>query len=672
MKISVIIFLIIGLGVIVYSNSLGNDFIWDDDSFVIRNDFIKNLKLIPRYFTSKEALAEGPLCLENYRPFLVLSYSIDYYFWKLNPLGYHITNLIFHILNAIFVFYLIMLLTKDRFIGLLTSLFFLTHPIQTEAVSWISGRADVLFLFFYLASLVFYIIFVNNKKLLFYIFSLLLFSFSLLSKEMAASLPLVLILLDIFYGKKEKIGNLAIRYLPFFLILESYVFVRFYIIGRLAQADYWAGNFYMTILSMAKGITYYIKLLIYPANLCADYLRFPISNSIADRSTIFSVTFIVFIIILAIYLARKIKEISFSIFWFFITLLPAANIIPIRILIAERFLYLPSIGFCFIIAILIMVVSSRIKRMYFLKYFIFSYAVFLIFIYSYLTMLRNVDWSDEVVFWKKNVDSYPNNERAHLNLSVAYLSRYKDIEKAYKEAKKAIAISPRYSRPRMIVASYFVNKNRFDDAAGVLSNAIKRNPEFLEPYVFLGGIYAFQGKYDLAYKQYRKALARDPYFLEAKLSIAVLHTVEGNPELAISEYERILKEEQLEHYRSHYAAAYLRFGELYANLGDNENAIKMWNKVYEDFSDQIWFYEISKFLVDKTSLEEALKKIESWQPDFKIMGYYFVGIKKEMSGDYKEASKYYNASLNTISESLTPIKTLAKKHLDKIEGQGDI
>jgi len=125
MKTSIMIFLIISVGILIYSNSLGNDFIWDDTGFIIKNDYIKDLRLYQTYFISKEPLAQGGLSEENYRPFLPLSLAIDYYFWKLNPLGYHLTNLLFHILNALALFGLIYIITRSRYIAFLASIFFL-------------------------------------------------------------------------------------------------------------------------------------------------------------------------------------------------------------------------------------------------------------------------------------------------------------------------------------------------------------------------------------------------------------------------------------------------------------------------------------------------------------------------------------------------------------------
>jgi tetratricopeptide (TPR) repeat protein len=666
-KTSVLIFLIVSLGIVVYSNSLGNDFVWDDTAFVIENDFIKNPRLIPIYFTSKEALAQGKLAEENYRPFLPLSFFIDYFFWKLNPLGYHLTNTLFHIANAILVFFLIQALTGRKLIAVFTSLFFVTHPIQTESVTWISGRADVLFLFFYLASLILYINYTKKNRLILYFASLLSFACGLLSKEMAATLPLILILYDFFYGKKEKASLRAIRYFPYFLTLEAYLFTRFYIIGKLAQAGYWTGNAYTTMLTMAKGIVYYIGLLIYPVNLCNDYLRFPVSTSIREHSVFFSILTVIILIAGAVTLAKKFKHMSFSIFWFFITLGPAMNIIPINILIAERFLYLPSIGYCFFAATSIILLSEKIGKKPILKRSFFYCAAFLICVYSYLTMARNAEWSDSIALWKKAVKVCPDNDRAHYSLALAYRSRGKDIDMAYEEARKAIEIEPRYLHPRLITASYHISKGQREEAVKELKYAIKSDPNFLHARRFLGGIYAAQGEYDLAYNEFKKVVALDPDFLEAKVDMATLYLLKDDIDSGIKEFNKILRKSPPYHYRSLYAAIHLRLGELYFMIGDKESAIRSWRKVYEDFKYQIWFYEISKFLIGKISFEELLAETPEWQPEFKAICYYYVGIKKEIDQDLETAETYYRKSIDTPTPSFLQIKILAAKRLEKLK-----
>ncbi|NQU95401.1 MAG: tetratricopeptide repeat protein [Candidatus Omnitrophica bacterium] len=667
MKISIILFIIISLGVLAYSNSLGNSFVWDDSGFIIKNDFIKDPKLISSYFTSKEALAKGSLAGENYRPFLTLSYAIDYFFWRLNPLGYHISNLFFHILCAILLFFIVLILTKDRIVSLFTALFFVTHPIQTEAVTWISGRADVLFLFFYLSSLLLYINFVTRGRPGLYFLSLIAFACSLFSKEMAASLPFIIILYDIFYGKKEKISARAVRYFSFFLILESYIILRLHIIGKLAQTGYWTGDVYTTFLSMARGVVFYIKLLLYPVNLCADYLKFPLSDSIKEPGVIFSIAVIGMLLGVALKLSRKHKHISFSILWFFITLGPVINIIPINILIAERFLYLPSIGYCLLIAVLIAGAADKMKKIKGLIYLPLAFAVFLVGAYSYLTMMRNEDWADDVTLWEQTVQVCPNNERAHHNLAASYIIKGTDIEEAHKQALKALEIEPGYSRSRLVVATYLINKNKPPDAIAEIKRAIKDDPYFVEAYAFLGNIYTFLGEYEKAYNEYKKALILKPDFLEASINVATLYLIKGDMGSGIEEFNKILKRPRVRHHKSIYAAVYLRLGDAYFTAGDEKSAMRAWRKVHEDFATEIWFHEISKFLIGEITLEGLLRESDSWQPEFKAICYYYVGLKKEMQRDFEGAKIYYEQSKNLITKTFQQVRVLAERRLLALE-----
>lgn len=523
-KFYIFFFLIVSLSIIIYINTLGNDFIWDDVSFVVSNDFIKNLKFIPLYFTSRHALAKGTLTGENYRPVLVLSYALDYFFWKLNPAGYHLSNAAFHSANAILLFYLVLLITKDRYVGLFSSLVFLAHPIQTEAVSWVSGRADVLFLFFFLLSFITYLKHKKEGRLILYFASVLFFSFALLSKEMAATLPFILILYDWLYSKRENLSLNAIRYFPFFVVLELYFFIRFAVIGRFSQGDYWTGNFYTTFLTMLSGIRYYIKLLLYPVNLCADYLTFPISTSIRDYRVLLSLLIIFGLLMLSLFLRKRLRHISFSFLWFFVTLGPVMNIIPIRILIAERFLYLPSIGYAIAVAVLFKFFSIRYRRSPLFRYGLFSFQVALIFIYSYFTVVRNTDWANEIVFNTKIIEKYPQNWRAHHNLALAYMND-NELEKAYGEMKITLESRPGHYRTRMLLANYYIQKDRPEDAINELKYVIAIKPDFVNAYKLLASIYITQERYNDAYRQYQKMFAWDVSNREAKEGMARLENI---------------------------------------------------------------------------------------------------------------------------------------------------
>ena len=668
MKKSIAFLIIFATGIIIYSNSFGGDFVWDDWGFVLRNDFIKDLRLIPQYFSSKEALASGGLALQNYRPILVLSYAIDHFFWGLNPLGYHLTNTLFHIGCALLFFNLVLLLTKNSFTGILASLIFLTHPIQTEAVTWISGRADVLFLFFYLAAFLLYVKYGELRRLTFYLASLIFFIFSLLSKEMAASLPFVIILYDIFYSRKEKIAKRAFKYFGFFLVLEIYLLQRFNILGKFAQCGYWTGDAYTTFLSMARGLVHYVKILLVPINLCVDHLVFPLAQSIKEPATFLSILAIFALLAVAFKLTKKEKLISFSIFFFFITLAPAANIIPIQILIAERFLYLPSIGYSLILATVIVLFSEKLKKKSFKDAFIVFVPLFLICFYSHLTIERNKDWADDFAFNRSIIKVYPMHHRAHYNLAVTY-SNEGFYEKSFEETKKAIASSPTgdYPSAKMLQASYYQHKKKYDKAVEIYRNLIKKEPLEVDRYLALAQAYSLQKKYDLAQEECVKALAIDPDFFDAKIMLAALYKEKEGVDSAIKQYEAIFKEPPPDHYRSGYAIGYLRLGELYFIKGDKESAIQAWVKVYKNFQDQWWISDIAEMLIGKTSTEDMIKSTSLWQPELKAISYYFAGTKKEMDGFKEIAKNYYRKAASIPAHRWEYINELANKRLDELE-----
>jgi len=140
------IVLIAVIGFLVYANTLGNQFVYDDTEFISERSFIKSLSNIPQLFSPKTYfLATGE---HYYWPVVTLSYIIDYRLWRLNVFGYHLTNPMFHLFNSILVYWLVLLLFKEKNLALLSGLIFAVHPVHTEAVSWVTGRKDVLVTFF--------------------------------------------------------------------------------------------------------------------------------------------------------------------------------------------------------------------------------------------------------------------------------------------------------------------------------------------------------------------------------------------------------------------------------------------------------------------------------------------------------------------------------------------
>ena len=218
-----LILLLILVTFLVYAPSLKNGFVWDDFLVVTDNHFIKSWKNFPlmftrQYLTSPEDLpyltdrniGSGEI---SYRPVVTLTYFVDYWIWKLNPFGYHLRNLVLHLINTVLLYWFCFLVLKKEKWAFWASLIFALHPIQAEAVAGISFREDLLAFLFFLSSLLLYIhqkkIKRGSKRYAFYFGSLFSYFLAVFSKETALVLPLIVLLWDSFFdagGKNEFVG----------------------------------------------------------------------------------------------------------------------------------------------------------------------------------------------------------------------------------------------------------------------------------------------------------------------------------------------------------------------------------------------------------------------------------------------------------------------------------
>jgi tetratricopeptide (TPR) repeat protein len=376
---------------------------------------------------------------------------------------------------------------------------------------------------------------------------------------------------------------------------------------------------------------------------------------------------ILLLLVLSTYYAKRIKHTSFSILWFFITLIPVANIIPIKILIAERFLYLPRIGFAILVAVVLRFLYIRSRKKPLIKYPILLFSVFLILAYTYLTSERNQDWSDEVVFNEKVIEMYPDNPRVHYNLAFALMRREQDTERAYAEASEAVRIMPEHYRARMLLASQYVYMGKPEEAVRELKKVIEIKPDLSDAYEKLALVYQIQGKYDEAMAQYKRSLAWNKLDLDANRGLAGLYALKGESKKAIRMYEEITSKEKFYYPNPRYAAIYLDLGVEYAFSGRGAKAQEAWSRVYEKFGDQTPLGIIARFLIGKITLEDLSEAMKKWPQKYRAMGYYYIGIKKELAGDKRGAIDYYKRCLKVPTKSIENVTVYADQRLSVLQ-----
>ena len=337
-------------GFFVYLNSFPNKLFWDDDDGITNNIYIKDWAYFPKYFS--ENLIAGAGQISNYwRPLTLISFAIDYHVFGLDPYGYHLTNLLWHVLAAWLIYLLFYKLSKRHWLSFWPALIFLIHPLQTEAVTYVSGRADPMAAVFVLLSLLTYVIYRQQKNKLFIGLSLLAFLGALLSKEQSIMLPALIFIVEFFFFfDKSKLRESLFLFLPFALMSVGYFLARIFFLNfndLLSGIDYVSGydnSLKTRLLTFTYVFIKYLVLLFAPFNLHMAYEVTPITSLWSWSVGLFILAVVVFIFIIKKYW-HKDKLLVFGFAWFLVMLLPRTNIISINRPLYEHWLYLPMAGF---------------------------------------------------------------------------------------------------------------------------------------------------------------------------------------------------------------------------------------------------------------------------------------------------------------------------------------
>jgi len=532
------IIIILFVAFFIYCNSLDNGFIYDDEFLIVYNPTVKSYSNIPEIFTHRFFhKSEFKSQIAFYRPITTLTYLLNYKIFRLKAFYYHLTNVLLHLANSILVFFLCLILFKEREWGkgasLIAAILFAAHPIHTESVTFISGRTDLLATLFILISLIAYLKWYDSPKIWVFIISCLSFVLAIFSKEVSLVLPALIVLIE-YWRRNKNIGEflrtdikkILIYLIPFFLIGILYFFMRVFVL-RLTTPPYPTGRFFTTVFLMQKVFLYYKKLLVYPVNLIGDYIGYFSIPKILFNWKVALATFVnVIIFTCAVWALVKRNTFGLGYFWFLFTLLPVLNIFPLGIICAERYLYLPSIGFCIIVGSLILQIKS--------KQLPFYITIAIVIAYSALTYQRNEIWSDPIMLWTDVLEKNSNDYLAQMNLSKALLQRGE-----YKESKKYImqALNDKYASKRHlqveIYARCLIEEGKYDDALQELMEIPKIAPDYYNYLSYVGEIYLKKNEQQRAEEVFLEAIEKDKLLIQPRLNLIEMYTKQGQFEEAL-------------------------------------------------------------------------------------------------------------------------------------------
>ncbi len=568
--------LIIAIGFLAYSNTFDSPFQWDENDFLVQNPIVKNL----RYFWEPSRAKAGDPVFYFFlrtRYIAYFTFAINYKIHEFHVLGYHIFNLTIHLVNALLVYLLIFLTFKTYFlresslrksshlIALFSSLIFVSHPLQTEAVTYIYQRLASLVTFFYLFSIVFYIqgrLRLDDQKISslksapYFILSLISTVFAMKTKENAFTLPLVIFIYELFFFS-GRMKTRILRLVPWFLsmtiipltmigtdrsigevfnlILDPFLYVQ----GSLSREA--------QLFTQLRVILSYIRLLFLPIRQNLDY-DYPVYHSFFIPEVFLAFLFHLSIIGLAFYLFYRSRAripdfrlISFGILWFFVTLSIESSFTSIVIVIFEYRVYLPSIGWVMAITTSVWIALEKLKpRFPELEKKVILLFVVIITLLSVLTYARNEVWRDEIGLWKDVVAKSPNKSRGHFKLGL-FLGKRGRYDEAIREFQTALKLEPNQARVHNNLALIYGAQGRLDDAIREYQIALTINPKDAVVHYNLGILFARIQKLDDAVREFQIDLTLNPLDANGHNSLGVIFALQGRFDEAIREFERAIE-----------------------------------------------------------------------------------------------------------------------------------
>ncbi|HAJ56521.1 MAG TPA: hypothetical protein DCL35_01995 [Candidatus Omnitrophica bacterium] len=525
-------FLLIAVTFAVFSPCLQNSFVnWDDDIYVTQNVSIRALswQQAKKIFTS---FSSG-----NYQPLTILSYAIEYRYFKLSPLPYHATNIILHIFNSLLVFWLFCLILKKRDVSFAVALLFAIHPMHVESVAWVSGRKDVLYSLFFLAAIISYCYFKKRPgKTGFYYFSILLFLFSLTAKAMALTLPFALLLLD--YFSQRRLNKAAIiEKIPFFVfsvVFGAIAVIALYSGGAARQEP--SLNLLKQLEVASHGIVFYLGKLIFPIRLSCMY---PYAEM--GRGLVFLLVLLASFVSMSIFVpARHRKTATFGAGFFLLTLLPALQFLPAGdIVVADRYTYIPYLGIFFILSVgYFRLCANAAKLPVFIRRLLAIAAFCVVAAYGVSAWSRCHVWRDPVSLWTDAVKKYPNVSTAHFNLGALHLERGDD-EKALGYIQRALELSFRWDC-YLLLGNIFLKRNDYGQALAFYGKAGALRPEEARVYNNIGLVYYKKGRdyWGRAVDSFDKAIRLDPGSYATFYNLGLVYEEMGDRDGALRNFDK--------------------------------------------------------------------------------------------------------------------------------------
>lgn len=568
------------IGLLAYSNTLRVPFYLDDHHVIVDNPLITDLG----YFFDA---SRRPLLIRDNRPLwdeyqsrvvVMFTFAVNHRLHGLDVGGYHVVNIAIHLVNALLVYALAGLLLGPGTLGpFLAATLFVAHPIQTQAVTYISQRFTSLAALFYLLSLTTYVVARRSRhparQALAYSCALTAAVLAMMSKETAFTLVAMLAIYE-FVFRRAPLRHRILLLAPFAgatallawrVVMAGAPAGGGDLLGRLSSLSGSVAGLsrYHYLATELRVIVTYLRLLVLPVGQNLDY-DYPIYRSFLDPPVLGSAILLGSMLGLggyALWRSRRtgssgLRVVAFGIFWFFVTLAVESSLIPIADVMVEHRLYLPSVG----VVLAAVAALLEVRRRWTASWLAPGAVGLIAIVFAGAAYGRNAVWRHPVDFWEDVTRKSPGAARPHNNLGIAYDLAGRGGD-AIREYRIALALDPAYVEAHQNLAVAYDAAGRLDDAVREMQIVTRLEPHHAQGHYNLGILYDKLGRYEEAIHAYRLAVKLTPYDDRAWANLGIDYGRQGRIGEAVHALERSAD------LRRDNPVAYANLGVLYQRLG---------------------------------------------------------------------------------------------------------
>lgn len=561
--------LVVGSAIIAYCATPWFGFVFDDRKQILANPSLLHPSSIPGYFAHAAGYLTGDF--SYYRPLFGTWMNLNYFLFGLHSSGWHIALLALHLLSAYLCYGLVLAILDDQTTAAVAALLFAVHPVHLESVTWISGGTDPLAAIFILAAFLFYLH--AETSWVTGIFAWLAFAASLLCKETALLFPLLILVHSLLLGKDRGLLPALKRAAPFFAVTAAYLFMRIHALGAFGHTltPLSPG---VLLLTLPSVIIFYLRLLLFPSGLSpfydTPYVRTPSFSGFALPA----LALIALSGLFAVWLRGlrepdgegqdgegkdRPRQALFFAAWTVLFLVPALNLTALDSgeIAHDRYLYLPSIGFCALAAIALKQVAQKLNLSGFIRKFAIAGIVVTL---CTATIAQSVFWKDDLSLYKRGASVAQDNINAQNNLANIYLETG-DFTQGIAAHERILKRNPRFVDSYFNLGLAYYNLGDFAQAQSYLQQAILLRPT-AQAYYYLGLSQFKKGDLAAAEQSLRAATQLDKKEPNSHAVLGVLYENEGRLQAALQELEESLSlNPQNTNVRNEIAKIKLRMGQ---------------------------------------------------------------------------------------------------------------